>query len=76
MDKLKLIYDIETIPFGINLDEMYNIMRHSGIIVWDSTKGGVKPEIIQEKDITLFDVGFLTEAQFNERFDELTSYED
>lgn len=71
MDKLKLVLDLQSIPDGLSLDQFYNIMRNSGIVIWDSTRGGIKPDLIEEKDLTLMDVGFLSEEEFREKFENL-----
>jgi len=74
MDKgenLKLIMDIQSLPEDLYLDQFYNIIKNSGIVVWDSTRGGKKPELVKESELHLMDVGFLSKEQFIEKFENL-----
>lgn len=75
MDKLgknlKVIMDLQSIPDDINLDQFYSIIKNSGIIIWDSTLGGKKPELIDESELSLMDVGFLSKEQFEEKFNNI-----
>jgi len=71
-EKLKLIMDMQSLPEGLQLDQFYNIIKNSGIVVWDSTKAGVKPELVPESELHLMDIGFLSKEQFNEKFANLT----
>lgn len=70
-EKLKLIMDMQSLPEGLQLDQFYNIIKNSGIVVWDSTQGGIEPKIIFEKELHLMDVGFLSKEQFNEKFENI-----
>ena len=44
-DKGLVWYDLESLPNSLNVDEMIYIMKRFNIIFWDSTEGGVKPDI-------------------------------
>ncbi len=67
--KIKLIYDISSLPEGLNIDQLYNIISNSGIIIYDS-KLGQKP-VITSEEITLKDIHFLSKKEFLEKYEEL-----
>lgn len=67
--KIKLMYDISSMPDGVNLDNLYNIIANSGIVVYDSKKGN-KPSLTTE-DLTLKDIHFLSKKEFLEKYEEL-----
>lgn len=67
--KIKLTYDISSLPDGLNIDQLYNIIANSGIVVYDSKKGD-KP-ILTTEDLTLKDIHFLTKKDFLEKYEEL-----
>lgn len=69
--KLVLIYDIKGCPEGCNLENIYNIMINSGIVVYDSNLGGVPPDIIDNENLKVMDVKFLELNDFNEKFENL-----
>lgn len=71
MDKLKVIYDLKSIPEGLTLDQVFNIMNNGGIIVWDSTLKGVEPKVIESSELEIYDVGFLPKEEFDERLGNL-----
>ena len=75
MDKLKLIYDMKSIPNGVTLDQLYNIMIKGSIVIWDSYNGGEEPKLIEDKDLSIYDVGFLSKEQFEEKFNTLLEEE-
>jgi hypothetical protein len=45
-----VIIDLESIPYGMNGDEMLDLFHNTGVLVWDSTKGGVEPKIYPIKN--------------------------
>lgn len=68
MDNINLIYDIASIPHGINIDGLYNIIESSGMVVWDS-RLGKEPKIVDKNsNLTLVDLKFLSEKDFEENF--------
>ena len=69
--KLILIYDIKGCPEGCNIDHIFNIMMNSGIVVYDSSLGGVPPDIIDNEDLKVLDVKFLNAEDFSEKFENL-----
>ncbi len=71
MDKMKLIYDVKSMPDNLNLEHIYNIMENSGIVVYDSALKGDKPVIIGDNDLTVMDVHFYTIKDIEERFGNL-----
>ena len=66
--KLVLIYDIKGCPEGLNLENVFNIMMNSGIVVYDSQFGGVPPDIIDNENLKVMDVKFLSTTDLEERF--------
>lgn len=66
--KVVLIYDIKNCPDGLNLDNIYNIMINSGIVVYDSNFGGLKPEVLDNPDLTVMDVHFYSTKEIAEKF--------
>lgn len=70
-NKLSLIYDIKSIPKGLNIDNIYNIMKNSGIIVYDSYNKGKEPIIINSNELSLMDVHFLSEKEVLDKFDNI-----
>lgn len=68
--KLKVIYDVKSIPGGLTVDNVHNIMINGGIVVWDSSYGGNPPQII-ESNVTAYDVAFLTEEIINEKIENI-----
>lgn len=70
MDKLRLIYDLNTCPKYLNMEQVFNVMNNSGIVVYDSTIGNV-PIVIEENDLTLLDIKLLNIDEFKERFENL-----
>lgn len=46
-----LIYDSNSAPGGIDLNELLDIFYKHGIIVFDSSKGGEIPSIIPKRNI-------------------------
>jgi hypothetical protein len=66
---IRLIYDCNSIPGGIDLDRLYNIICNSGIVVYDSTRG-TKPEVI-DKDLTTKDVSLLSLEEFLDKYEPL-----
>ena len=46
--KLKLIYDIQTIPNGATIQDVVNVMVSAGVVLWDSAQG-VAPKFIDEE---------------------------
>lgn len=70
MDKLRLIYDLNTCPNYLNMEQVFNVMNNSGIVVYDSTIGNI-PIIIEENDLTLQDIKLLNIDEFKERFENL-----
>lgn len=74
MDKqqnLKVIYDLASIPEGCNIDNLFNIMKNGGIVIWDSQLGGKEPKLIDSEELTIYDVGFLTKEMFEEKFNNI-----
>jgi len=71
MDNLKVIYDIKSIPDDINVDQLYNIMKNGGIVIWDSSNGGKRPRIVQEHNLKLYDVAIVPKEILNEKFEGL-----
>lgn len=71
MDNLKVIYDLKSIPNGITLDQVFNIMKNGGIVIWDSTLNGVEPKIIESSELGIYDVGFLSKEEFDEKLGNL-----
>ena len=69
--KLILVYDIKSIPSDLRLDDLYSIMINSGIVVYDSSLGGVPPDIIDNEQLKILDVKFLSAKEFSEKFENL-----
>lgn len=69
--KLVLVYDIKGLPNGLNLENLHNIMINSGIVVYDSTFGGIPPDIIDNEDLKVMDVHFLSTKEIADKFDNL-----
>lgn len=63
--KLKVIYDIKSIPNECMLDNLHNIMVNAGIVVWDSSNGGKEPIIIESKELTVKDVALIPKEDFD-----------
>lgn len=70
-ESLKVIMDLQSLPEDLNIDQFFNIIKNSGIIVWDSTRGGKKPELVPESTLHLMDVGFIPREEFDEKFETL-----
>lgn len=70
--KLNLIYDIRSCPKGLNIDNLYNIINNSGIVVWDSYNKGKEPIIIDSNELSLMDVHFLSEKELLEKFNDIS----
>lgn len=66
--KLQLIYDIKGCPEGLNLENVFNIMMNSGIVVYDSTFGGVPPDIIDNENLKVMDVKFWSTKDIADKF--------
>ncbi len=71
MGNLKVIYDIQSLPQYVTLEQLHNIMVNGGIIIWDSSLGGTKPRVIQEKNLNIMDVKLFTKESLEERFGKL-----
>ena len=65
---LKVLLDLQSLPKHLTLDQFFNIMKASGIIVWDSTQGGQKPELVQDSKLSVMDVAYWPKEQFEEQF--------
>ncbi len=70
-NNISLIYDIHSCPKGLNIDNIYNIMKNSGIVVYDSYNKGKEPIIIDSNALSLMDVHFLSEKEMLEKFDNI-----
>lgn len=46
MNKKVLSYDLRTIPDGIDLDDMVYLLESINICIYDSSKNGEKPKIL------------------------------
>lgn len=46
--------DVVTIPYNTTVAEWVYIMRKTGVIMYDSTKGGNKPTVFPKKNIKVF----------------------
>lgn len=68
--KIKLIYDIITCPNGIEIDAIFEIIKNSGIVFYDSFKGN-PPEIVSN-DLKAIDVKFYTKKELSNKIKELT----
>jgi hypothetical protein len=71
-NKLCLIYDIFSCPENINLENIYNIMNNSGIVVWDSSKNGKEPIIIDSNELSLMDVKFMSIQDIESKFSNIS----
>jgi hypothetical protein len=70
-NKLKVIYDIVSVPEDVNIDQLFNIMKNGGIVIWDSSKGGTEPKIIEDSDLHTYDVALIGKEAFEEKFGNL-----
>lgn len=68
---LKVLLDLRSLPHQLTLDQFFNIMKASGIIVWDSTQGGQKPELVHGSKLSLMDVAYWPKEQFDEQFNNI-----
>lgn len=69
--KLRVIYDIKGCPHGLNLENVYNIMDNSGIVVYDSSFGGVPPDIIDSENLRTMDVKFFSIEEMVDKFNNI-----
>ena len=66
-EDVKVIYDIKSLPEQCSFEDAYNVMKNSGIVVWDSDNKGHEPRIIDLK-LKSVDVRLFTKDEFEERF--------
>ncbi len=48
--------DIESLPNGMDIPKWYHIVLTSGIIFWDSYKGGLTPTVFPKHHKTVFKI--------------------
>lgn len=65
-----VIYDLKSHPDYLTLEETFNVMKNSGIVIWTSEFGGKEPTILDE-NITSLDVKLYSIEEFKERFGDL-----
>lgn len=41
-----LVYDIQSTPDGMELEKLMYIQRMTGVVLWESTKGGKEPKLL------------------------------
>jgi len=41
-----LLYDIMSCPQGITIDQLLEIFKNEGVLLWDSQRGGMEPKIV------------------------------
>ena len=71
-NKLTVIYDSSSMPEGLNLENIYNIMENSGIVVWDSNMGGKEPQVLDTQSLRTMDVNFLSIKEIVEKFSNIS----
>lgn len=74
---LKVIYDLSLCPEGLNIDNLFNIMKNGGIIIYDSSRNpdALPPSVLKE-GIKPIDVAFFPKELFEEKFRELMKEKD
>jgi hypothetical protein len=70
--KVVLLYDIKNCPEGLNLENIYNIMVNSGIVVYDSTFGGNMPKVIDNEELVVMDVKFISTKEIADKFSNIS----
>jgi hypothetical protein len=70
--KVVLVYDIKSAPEGLNLENIYNIMVNSGIVVYDSSFGGDAPKTIDNSELTVMDVKFISIREIADKFSNIS----
>lgn len=63
-----IIVDLLCIPDGASFNDWYELYKE-GIVVFDSSRGGIKPFIIDEDKVSLVDLQSMDEEEMN-RFGE------
>jgi len=48
--------DIQTLPNGMDIHKWYHTILTTGIIFWDSFKGGLAPTVFPKKHKTVFKI--------------------
>lgn len=68
-----VIYDMAMCPRYVTLDEVFNIMKNGGILIYDSSLAPVGTSVPQvlTKELKMTNVAFWPKEYFEERFDEL-----
>ncbi len=64
MSKQLIIYNINSIPTGLEFEQLIKIVQHTGVLVWDSSQqGAIEPKVIDselgvefKKNITVHDI--------------------
>lgn len=51
-----LLYDINSLPEGVNFEMFADIWKKSRIALWDSGNGGQEPKVISLEDYEIKDV--------------------
>ena len=70
--KIVLVYDIKNCPEGLNLENIYNIMVNSGIVVYDSSFGGDIPKTLDNSELTIMDVKFISTKEIADKFSNIS----
>jgi hypothetical protein len=50
---MKLVYDIVSVPKGLDISNLVKIFENHHVVFWDSKNDGTKPRIYDDKDVEL-----------------------
>jgi hypothetical protein len=54
---MELIYDLQSLPNDMSIEEFLNFVRIEKIVFWDSSKGtGIVPKITENSNLKIKDV--------------------
>lgn len=52
MEEIKdtLVYDLQTLPEGLDINKMIYIVKHHNLVIYDSSNGGNEPRVLNKID--------------------------
>lgn len=45
LDKFQIVYDLKTLPKGVNVKDVLDLYFGSGVLLYNSSNGGEKPSL-------------------------------
>lgn len=62
MGEPTIVYDTICLPLGVSLDQIIQIYKNTGFVLWDSSRAGIAPQTwVLNQGIRLIDIAQLSE---------------